>query len=136
LPESKNTSEIQKIKRRYGAHELGEQSEEAVEKYFQSLGFQVWGRRLRTPYAEVDLVFCRIKEESIKENQLYLVEVKSLGEQDFSLARVSRKQKGRLLRARLYFESRFECEVGLAFAYVLRSGQIILFNEGGELLTL
>ncbi len=93
------------------------------------LGFELFSNRLRTPFAEVDLVFTKNKK-------VYLIEVKSLGCLDFSLVRISKIQKARLLRARLWLESLWASEVTLAFAYVLKDGAIFIFNEAGEELNL
>lgn len=103
--------------------------ESAVEKFFCELGFALFSKRLRTPFAEVDLVF-------IKNQKTYLVEVKSLGRLDFSLVRISKAQKDRLLRARIWMEALWNRDAALAFAYVLHDGTIFIFNEAGEELNL
>jgi Holliday junction resolvase-like predicted endonuclease len=124
LPESKNT-----LKRICKAHEHGKECEKQVETHLTALNFRLKSRRFKTPYAEVDLVFIRAR-------CLLLVEVKSLGRLDFGLVRITWKQKDRLLRAREWFEGYFNCETALAFAYVLPSREIFIFNEAGEELNL
>ena len=107
----------------------GLECEALIEKFLVRLGFELFSNRLRTPFAEVDLVFTKNKK-------VYLIEVKSLGCLDFSLVRISKIQKARLLRARLWLESLWASEVTLAFAYVLKDGAIFIFNEAGEELNL
>lgn len=107
----------------------GRACESAVEKYFLEKGFTLFSKRLKTPFAEVDLVF-------IKNRKTYLIEVKSLGQLDFSLVRISKAQKERLLRARIWIESLWNRDAALAFAYVLTNGEIFIFNEAGEELNL
>ncbi len=107
----------------------GRDCESAVEKYFLEIGFSLFSKRLKTPFAEVDLVFT-------KNRKTYLIEVKSLGQLDFSLVRISKAQKMRLLRARIWLESLWNRDAALAFAYVLTNGEIFIFNEAGEELNL
>ena len=107
----------------------GRDCESAVEKYFLKNGFSLFSKRLKTPFAEVDLVFT-------KNRKTYLIEVKSLGQLDFSLVRVSKAQKERLLRARIWIESLWSRDAALAFAFVLTDGQIFIFNDAGEELNL
>ena len=107
----------------------GHECEALVENFFCNYGFDLFSKRLKTPLAEIDLVF-------IKNNKTYLIEVKSLGRLDFSLVRISRSQKERLLRARIWIESLWGRETALAFAYVLPNQTIFIFNEAGEELNL
>ncbi len=107
----------------------GRECESAVEKLFLENGFRLFSKRLKTPFAEVDLVFT-------KNHKAYLVEVKSLGQLDFSLVRISKTQKERLLRARIWIENLWNRDAALAFAYVLTNGVIFIFNEAGEELNL
>jgi Holliday junction resolvase-like predicted endonuclease len=99
----------------------GEQSENLVSEYLCQRGYSRW----KTPFAELDLVFR-------KENEIYAVEVKSLGRLDFGPVRVSARQRQRLFRAREWLESQYGCGVALAFAYVLPDKEILLLNIHGE----
>lgn len=107
---------------------MGEESEAKVLEFFIKQNFIHIASRLKTPFAEVDLIF---KHRSV----LYMIEVKTLSSLDFGLARVGYRQRQRLLQARLWLEGRENCDVALAFAYVLRDGQILLLNESGDELT-
>lgn len=126
LPELKSSLQTLSQTR---AQVRGRACESAVEKYFLEKGFTLFSKRLKTPFAEVDLVF-------IKNRKTYLIEVKSLGQLDFSLVRISKAQKERLLRARIWIESLWNRDAALAFAYVLTNGEIFIFNEAGEELNL
>jgi Holliday junction resolvase-like predicted endonuclease len=73
--------------------------------------------RERTPYAEVDLVF-----ES-PSRSLAIVEVKTWRGEIWGPDVISRYQLQRLMRARLYFESRFRRPTTLVLAVVQLTGR-------------
>lgn len=69
-------------------------------------------QRLKTPYAEVDLVFKN------SQNQLVMIEVKSCNRDEFMTNRISYKQKQRLFRARQFLQENSKKEVLLFWAFV------------------
>lgn len=85
----------------------GLRSEACVERFFQLRGYRTLERRWRTPFAELDLVFAAPRGE------LLIVEVKSSDWPEGMLAGLSRRQRGRLLRAREWLAEREEREVHL-----------------------
>lgn len=102
-------------------HEKGREAEGLVADYFLKKKFELLARRLRTPYAEVDLVF----RGPIGE--LLLVEVKSQPNSDF-LA-ISSGQIERLRRAMLWFMQKNLGEVRCAIALVGRRGDIEVVDD-------
>ena len=92
--------------------------EERVVEYFLALGFLLVGRRVRTPFAEIDILFRDLK------GRLVLVEVKSVLSFDYLPARMGPRQKRRLLRALEYFLARGEL-ARLEFAVVSQEGAVL-----------
>ena len=85
----------------------GLHSEACVERAFQRRGYRTLERRWRTPFAELDLVFIA------PDGGLLIVEVKSSDWPEGMLAGLSRRQRGRLLRAREWLAERDGREVRL-----------------------
>lgn len=77
--ESKNT---------YWAHRRGEWAEAKVRDYYLQKypDLRLQAQRLKTPYAEIDLLFINRK------NELMMVEVKTLSSDSFITHRVTRRQ--------------------------------------------
>lgn len=100
------------------AHQVGLESEGLVKKYFLSEGYQLLGERIRTPFAEVDLVLS-------KADLLLIVEVKSLSNSDFFIQRVSKRQKLRLKNAQIYFQEKYQKLVEIIVVYVQADYSII-----------
>jgi putative endonuclease len=80
-------------------------------------------QRLRTPFAEVDLLFRR------EAGALLMVEVKTLSRFDFLLHRISPRQKERLFRARLYLQSQYREAVEINWAYVSHNGDVLVIED-------
>ena len=116
LPESKNTSTCH-------AHKQGLWAEAQVIEFCKKQSYQLLAQRLKTPYAEVDLLF-----RHPHQRQLLLVEVKSLSSWDFIHFRLSKKQKQRLLRAHQYLYEQHEMEVVFNWAFVTPEGEITLIE--------
>jgi Holliday junction resolvase-like predicted endonuclease len=77
--------------------------------------------RLRTPYAELDLVF------ETREG-FTVIEVKSVGADLWGRPPLTRSQRIRLERARFWLESRARAKVRLLLACVTESGVIAYFD--------
>lgn len=120
LPGLKSTS---KKKELYWAHERGLQSEKYVIEFYQSNCFELLGQRVKTPFAEVDLLF------RAPEGHVLLVEVKTANIQDFHLYRISLKQRKRLLRALLFLAEKFEALVEAHWAFVTKEGEVTIIED-------
>lgn len=81
--------------------EFGEKCEAFALQFYLRLGFQLKAQRLKTKYAEIDLVFVS------PQKHLILVEVKSKTRAGFEAFRVSKNQKDRLRRAHEHFSSKW-----------------------------
>lgn len=88
------------LKNTVSKQEKGIDSELIVQRYFEARGYECLYTRLKTPFAEVDLVMSRIKEDRIQEN--ILIEVKSFKSELDPMNAVSYLQKKRLEKA-FYF---------------------------------
>lgn len=78
----------------------GLKCEEVALEYYLNQGFQLVQKRLRTRFAEVDLL--------VKKNNLFvMVEVKSAPREGFENFRVSSKQKQRLKRVFQFLNQRY-----------------------------
>lgn len=84
-------------------HQSGERAEAFVATHLQAIGWQLLGQRLRTPYAEVDLVGIPPDRSA-----LVAVEVKARHPLDWAEAQelLSRRQHARLARAIEYLALR------------------------------
>ena len=94
-----------------------------MESYFVRRGWQVCARRWRTPWAEVDRVFC-------KGRRLVLVEVKSLSSLDHVATAVSERQKLRLSRVmENLIEGVSDYRVEMVLAVVLPGQKLHWFTD-------
>ena len=99
------------------------QAELAVTKYFTDKNFVVLRSRLRTTYAEIDLIV-----ESPR-HEIWILEIKTLSHFDFLDVRVSWKQKARLKRAHHFVQSRTKKAVRLALAFVDKRGEVLIIED-------
>lgn len=79
-------------------------------------------QRLRTPFAEIDLV---VKSRF----EVLLIEVKSLSNHDWLAYRVGSRQKLRLRRALIYMQNRFKLGVRFHLATVTKGGEIEIYAD-------
>nr|BFD66982.1 hypothetical protein HAGR004_20040 [Bdellovibrio sp. HAGR004] len=107
----------------YWAHERGLLSENHVVKHYQLKHFHLLGQRVKTPFAEVDLLF------RAPQGHLLMVEVKTTNLMDFQPFRVSQKQKARLLRAMQFLAARWDVLVEIHWAFVTKEGEITVFED-------
>ncbi len=119
-PVLKNTS----VKKSYWAHERGLQSEEFVSKYYIHRNYQLLKQRVKTPYAEIDLLF-----RAPDRMNLLMVEVKTANQATFYNARISPRQKYRLMGAAAFLAARFNCLVEVHWAFVTRFGEITIIDD-------
>jgi Holliday junction resolvase-like predicted endonuclease len=82
---------------------------------------KIWGHRVQTPFAEVDIFFKSAR------GQLVLLEVKKLSRWDWLENRLGKRQIIRLKKARLYFESQYVESVLICVAFVIEK-KIIYLN--------
>ncbi len=120
-PELKNSSKS-RVKSLW-AYERGLESEYRVKKFYEAKGFKLLKHRLRTPFAEVDLLF------QSPQGQVLMVEVKSANTEDFYLFRVPIKQKKRLERAVLYMSEELGCFIEIHWAFVKNSGEVVVVED-------
>ncbi|WP_413578665.1 YraN family protein [Bdellovibrio sp. HCB290] len=120
LPASKNTS----AKKIHWAHERGVQSEEFVSKYYINRNYLLLKQRVKTPFAEIDLLF-----QTPDRKKLLMVEVKTANQTTFYNARISPRQKYRLMGAATFLASRFNCLVEVHWAFVTRFGEITIIDD-------
>lgn len=110
----KNTSESGYLK--------GLRCEDLALQHYQKQGYVVLSRRLKTPFAEVDLLLK-------KEAEFLMVEVKSAPKEGFEVHRLTRRQKERLLRAYSYL-SKFYQQLRFEVAFVdLGRRQVTWFDQ-------
>ncbi len=123
LPVSKSTSPSTSAKRPYWAHQRGLEAEFSVIQFFQKKSYHLLQQRLKTPYAEVDLLFMS------PGGYLLMVEVKSVSSEAFIQHRISRRQKVRLLRAVQFLAAQFDKLVAVHWAFVSPGGEITLIED-------
>lgn len=99
----------------------GEWAEAQVIRHFKK--FKLLHQRLRTPFAEVDLVF------QMSPREVLMVEVKALRSFDFLPQRISTKQKQRIFRARTYYQEKFRSLVVLNWAFVNEVGDVLVIDD-------
>jgi putative endonuclease len=107
----------------YWAHSRGLESEEFVKDHYRKKNYKLKAQRVRTPFAEVDLIF----ESPAKE--LLMVEVKSVNIADFAAFRISQKQKQRLIRAMIFLAEKFARPVEVHWAFVTGDGEITIIED-------
>ncbi|MCM2282549.1 MAG: YraN family protein, partial [Bdellovibrionaceae bacterium] len=86
-------------------------------------GWRLRAHRLRTPFAEIDLIF------ETPERQLHAVEVKSLGPLGLLEFRVSLRQRARLLGVREWLEVRSGAPTSMDLAVVSHEDEIHWFPD-------
>ncbi|HEX7675807.1 MAG TPA: YraN family protein [Bdellovibrio sp.] len=124
-PELKNTSTIssQKKHKPYWAHRRGLESEKIVIDFYLKKNFVLLKQRIKTPFAEVDLLF------KSPHGHLLMVEVKSANLSSFYFSRISKRQKDRLVRATTFLASHFNCLVEMHWAYVDQNHKVTVLDD-------
>lgn len=98
-------------------------SESRVQKHYQQKGYHLLEQRLKTPFAEVDLLF------QAPEGHALMVEVKTVNSADFHSYRISKNQKARLVRALVFLAARLDTLVEIHWAFVTKEGEITVIED-------
>lgn len=117
--ESKSTSQS----KLYWAHQRGLESESRVIAHYVSKGCELLGQRIKTPFAEVDLLFKNPKGD------ILMVEVKTANISEFQQYRISWKQKRRLLRALTFLSDETKTPIEVHWAFVTKEGQVTIIDD-------
>lgn len=80
-------------------------------------------QRLKTPFAEVDLLF------RAPEGHVLMVEVKTANLAVYQAHRISWKQKARLVRALQFLAARLDCLVEVHWAFVTKDGAVTIIED-------
>ena len=107
----------------YWAHQRGLLSEERVRVYYQKKSYHLIEQRVKTPFAELDLLF------RTPEGHLLIVEVKTANLSSFYNYKVTTRQKFRLLRAVQFLAERFATLVEIHWAFVTKEGEITIISD-------
>ncbi|WP_415063723.1 YraN family protein [Bdellovibrio sp.] len=107
----------------YWAHQRGLDSEKHVQKFYEEKGYKLLEQRLKTPFAEIDLIF------KTPEGHALMVEVKTTNLSEFQNYRISRKQKARLLRALQFLTNRLDSLVEVHWAFVTKEGVVTVIED-------
>ena len=99
----------------------GPWAEAQVVRHFPS--YKLLGQDIRTPFAEVDLIFHRSAD------CLLVVEVKTLTNFDFLPYRIKGRQKQRLFRACEYLRDKYRKDVELNWAFVTEDGEVLVIED-------
>jgi Holliday junction resolvase-like predicted endonuclease len=99
----------------------GPWAEAQVIHHFHS--FKLLGQDIRTPLAEVDLIFQK------ETGGILAVEVKTLANFDFLPYRIKWRQKQRLFRACEYLREKYQQDVELNWAFVTEDGEILVIED-------
>lgn len=107
----------------YWAHQRGLLSEDRVRAFYQKKSYSLIEQRVKTPYAELDLLF------RTPEGHLLIVEVKTANLSSFYNYKVTPRQKIRLLRAVQFLAERFATLVEIHWAFVTKEGEITIISD-------
>ena len=118
----KSTSAKSSLKSTW-AHQRGLECEAKVIRHYQRKGYHLLRQRLKTPYAEIDLIF------RTPEGNLLMVEVKSARTEVFIAYRLSKRQKLRQHQALIFLAEHFKTSVEAHWAFVMDSGEIVVIED-------
>lgn len=97
------------------ANQFGLETEIKVIKDLEIKNCKILGHRIKTPFAEIDILFRSSK------GVIVLLEVKSLSKWIWLESRVTKKQSDRLKRATIYLENKLNEPVQICMAYVIQN---------------
>lgn len=92
-------------------------------QYYQNRGYRLWQQRVKTPFAEIDLLFVTPQKHCL------MVEVKSVTSTDFIPYRISLKQKQRQARALVYLAEKTQKLVEAHWAFVTSDDQVLVIED-------
>lgn len=99
---------------------IGLEAERKVREDLKKRNCDLLGERIKTPFAEVDILFRSSR------GQVVLLEVKSLSRWDWLESRLSHNQQARLKRAASYFEIKMKESVQICVAFVIQNKIVYL----------
>lgn len=108
-------------------HVKGHRSEELVCSWLEQNGWKILGRRVKSPYAEVDIFASKFEGKNINET-IKMIEVKSVSNRDYLFLRLSNRQRVRLHQALVYFSHKWKKDIELHLAFVDAKGSIEFFQ--------
>ncbi len=108
-------------------HAKGFRYEELVCSWLEHNGWKILGRRVKCPYAEVDILASKSEGKYMNET-IRMIEVKSVSNRDYLFLRLSNRQKVRLHQALLYFSYKWQKDIELQIAFVDSKGSIEFFQ--------
>lgn len=94
-----------------------------MQKHYIKKGYEFLAQRVKTPFAEVDLLF------RTPEGHVLMVEVKTANLSDFHAVRISRRQKDRLMRALYFLAEQFDSLVEVHWAFVTKTGELTVIED-------
>lgn len=92
-------------------------------QYFLKLNYRLLKHRMKTPFAELDLIF-----ESPK-GEILIIEVKSIQSQEFIQGRLTEKQKKRLGRAMQYLQTQTRRPILFWLVMVTHQKEVLVFRD-------
>ncbi len=98
-------------------------SERRVQIFYQQKGYVLLAQRVKTPFAEVDLLF------KTPEGHALMVEVKTANLSAFQNHRISWKQRARLIRALQFLAERWKVPVEVHWAFVTKEGEVTIIED-------
>lgn len=98
-------------------------SEKYVQKFYEKRGYELLAQRVKTPFAEVDLIF------KTPEGHALMVEVKTSNLSEFQNYRISQKQKSRLIRALQFLTVKLDSLIEVHWAFVTKDGQVTIIED-------
>ncbi|XGC79424.1 YraN family protein [Bdellovibrio bacteriovorus] len=105
------------------SHQQGLESELRVIGYYEDAGFDLIAQRVKTPFAEVDLLF------RTPDNHVLMVEVKTNNNSAFQNFRIGKRQKVRLVRALQFLADRLDSLVEVHWAFVTKEGKVTIIED-------
>ncbi len=104
-------------------HRKGYRNEFLVGQFYLRQGFKIVAHRFKTPFAEVDLI-CEDKNQD-----LVIVEVKTVSDSFWNSSRISSRQKYRLKNATLHLMEQTSKNVEVHLAFVDKDGKIDILKD-------
>ena len=108
-------------------HCRGLYCESIVAQHYTKLGYIILGQRVKTPFAEVDLIIGKANQGEY--SNLSLIEVKSVTGEAWYCHRISRRQRERLIRAYTYLQAQFDQSLSFQMVLVTQDGALEIIDD-------
>lgn len=118
---------LRELRSMFYEHVKGQRCEELVCSWLEQKGWKILGRRVKSPYAEVDILASKFEGRNINET-IKMIEVKSVSNRDYLFLRLSNRQRVRLHQALVYFSHKWKKDIELHIAFVDAKGSIEFFQ--------